>query len=73
MKRSNIPKFSDMVPNVLYYPDNPNYAAVDFFYKSKVNEKDRLFAFQVTAKSDNGKNVEVSAYQKFLVQVELCA
>ena len=71
MKRSTIPEFSDMVPKVLYYSDDPNYPAVDFFYKSKVDEKDRLFAFQVTAKSDRGENVEVSAYQKFLVKVGL--
>lgn len=67
--RGSCPKFSDMDCDVLYWPSEDNFPAVEFFYRSV---QDRLIAFQVTRQQSNAaKVITESAYRSFLGRVGL--
>ena len=67
--RGSCPKFSDMDCDVLYWPSEDNFPAVEFFYRSP---QDRLIAFQVTRQRSNAaKEITESAYSSFLGRVGL--
>ena len=68
MERGSCPKFEDMVCNVLFWPSDDNFSAVEFFYKS---EEGNLMAFQVRRQINEEKVLTVSAHEHFLEKVNL--
>ena len=60
------PILSAMEEEVLYYPTNVNFPAVEFFYK----DGDRLIGFQTTRQTDKSKAVKLSAFTEFPASVE---
>ena len=69
VERDIIPQFDNMDYRVLYYPRDPTYPAVDFFFKSNKSGIDILSAFQVTRQQDLKKEITLSAYRRFLGNV----
>lgn len=67
-RRGPCPKFNDMECDVLYWPSDDNFPAVEFFYRS---EEGRLVAFQVSRQRSNVKSITESAYKSFLNHVGL--
>ena len=68
MIRGPCPKFSDMRQNVLYFPLNEQFPAVEFFYKTSDGN---LIGFQVTRQKGLQKIVQKSAFVEFLRLVGL--
>ena len=64
----NIPKYSDMEPEVLYYPREENFPAVKCFYKSRDG---MLVAFQITRQRTPEKTLRLLALKLFCDRVGL--
>jgi len=62
------PIFSDMKPNVLYYPTQQNFPAVEFFWKT---EDKKFYAVQVTRSEKKVKEVSASALDSMYKLLEI--
>ncbi len=59
---TEVPKFENMMENVLYCPMDPNFPAIDLMFK----KENKLLAIQVTRQSSLSKEFKVGAFENFL-------